>query len=832
MIVVRRFALGVVRLIAAVLTVASTGYAAEKVDYTRDINPLLKKRCYVCHSHVKQEAGLRLDAGRLVLAGGDDGKVVVRGKASESRLIARVRSSDADERMPPKGAALSADEIGLLQSWIDQGAKHPADESVAPKRKPHWAFQPISEVKPPVDAESWSDHPIDRFIRNRQREAGVTPVAMAARRQLIRRASFDLIGMPPTPKQVEAFIADKKPGAFARVVDQMLASPRYGERWGRHWLDLVRYADTAGENSDYPIREAYLYRDYVIDAFNADKPYDEFLHEQIAGDLLAKTGPSDKFAERMIATGFVAQAKRFGTLKLEDMHLIIEDTLHTMGQVTMGLSLRCARCHDHKFDPISMEDYYGLYGFFQSTSYPFPGSEETKKPIGFALIIGPAELKRRDAEHDKTIAAIKAQIASLAKTSAPAKRLVQLNTEKASLAARLKKIGPKAADAAPIRSRQKEIDGQLAAEKKNLSAIVKPIRDKLSKINAKRPSRHVPVAYAVQEGKPVDAKLQINGDPKKLGKLVKRGVPLFLNAGAALEVPAGGSGRLELARWLTGPTNPLTARVMVNRIWQHHFGTPIVATPSDFGIQGSPPTHPLLLDWLARDFVKSGWSIKALHRRIMLSKTYQLGATDEASAVARDAGNRWYWRFSRQRLDAESMRDSLLALGGNLDLKRPGPHPFPPVKKWGFTAHHQFKAVYPSNHRSVYLMVQRLHPHPYLAMFNGPDAGVSTAVRDKSTLVQQDLFMLNSKFVHKQAAGLAGRLISASPKFVDRVNHAYQLTFSRAPLDSELKQARQYHDQYLALLGEEGVPTAQREAMVWASMARVWLTANEFIFVY
>lgn len=641
--------------------------------------------------------------------------------------------------------------------------------------EPHWAFQPIREVNPPkID----TPNPIDRFITTRQASANVKALNQADRRVLIRRASFDLIGLPPTPAQIESFLADRKPGAFDRLVNELLGSPRYGERWGRHWLDLARYADTAGENSDYPIPEAYRYRDYVIDSFNADKPYDQFIHEQIAGDILGRQGKPEDYAERLVATGFLAQAKRFGTGDLEDMHLIIEDTLDTMGKVVLGVGLSCARCHDHKYDPTSMKDYYGLYAFFQRSSYPYPGGESARVPKYFKPMVHPSIIEPKEkaflAEHHGEID-------------------------------RLKKL----------------IKG-----KKDTKAN----QAKLDAILSKAPSATAPLAYAVSEGKVKDTYVHKLGNPRSRGDKVSPGIPAFLG-GHGLNVPSDGSGRLELARWLTAPDNPLTARVMVNRIWQFHFGQPIVPTPSNFGLQGEPPSHPDLLDWLATQFMANNWSIKDMHRLIMSSQAYQRASDHDAENFAKDSDNSLFWRFDRRRLDAESIRDSMLMLGGNLDLKRPGPHPFPSSKKWRFSAHRQFKAVYPSNHRSVYLMVQRLHPHPFLAIFNGPDTNATTAKRDTSTVPLQALFMSNSTFVEEQSKGLAKSLIDTEPESRKRIEQAYSRVMARGPNARELQRAEQYLRKYQELLAAEGIGEEQQQLIAWSSYTKTLLTANEFVFV-
>jgi hypothetical protein len=751
-----------------------------EVFFERKVRPVLAGTCMKCHGPVKASAGLRLDSREAMLKGGETGPAVVPGNVKGSLLIQAVQHEDESLEMPP-GKLLPSSVRADLAAWVADGAQWPKTvRSTRTTAGPmHWAFEPLTEIVPPDDPTGWAERPLDRFIAAGHRAHGLRPAPKADRRTLIRRASFDLLGLAPTPERVEAFLIDTRPEAYERLVDEWLASPQYGERWGRYWLDLARYADTAGDNSDYPIPQAYLYRDYVIDAFNADVPYDRFLHEQLAGDILAADGPPEDYARRVVATGFIAQAKRFGTNKLEDIHQIIEDTLNTTGQVVVGLSLRCARCHDHKYDPVTSRDYYALYGFFASTRYPFAGAEELKRPSDFVPLISPAEVKTRQARHAEAVSQLKARI-----------------------------------------------------ERTDNATHIKALRAELARKEKESPIAGVPVAYAVCEGLPTDAKLQKGGDPHNLGAVIPRGLPKCLDPNPSLAIPKEASGRLQLARWLTeGPPRALTARVMVNRIWQHHFGKPIVATPSDFGLRGTPPTHPELLDWLARAFIDSGWSVKAMHRTIMLSSTYQLAAEGESSNARTDTGNAWYWRFDRQPLDAEALRDTLLDLAGRLDRSRPGPHPFPAVNSWGFTAHHQFKAVYASDHRSVYLMVQRLHPHPYLALFNGPDTSLSTAVRDDAFLPLQALFLLNSPFVHEQAAHFARSLIERVPDANARLRLAYLCAYSRPPTEEEAGRAADYLGQYEKLLVEEGIPVDRRALESWSSLTRALLASNEFLYV-
>jgi hypothetical protein len=804
--------------------------AASERFFELKVRPVLAGACVKCHGEKKASGGLRLDSREAMLAGGEDGPVVVPGDPQGSLLIQAVRHADEALKMPPTKPLPRAVQDDLA-AWVAAGALWPKDRVARPiEGQAHWAFEPLRPVTPPEDPTGWAAQPIDQLVAAGHRARGLHPVARASRRALIRRASFDLIGLPPEPDRVEAFVADERPDAFARLVEELLASPGYGERWGRYWLDLARYADTAGDNSDYPIREAYLYRDYVIDAFNADIPYDRFLHEQLAGDILAAEGPSGDYARRVIATGFIAQAKRFGTRKLEDIHQIIEDTLNTTGQVVLGLSLRCARCHDHKYDPITARDYYALYGFFAGTKYPFAGAEEERRPSEFAPLVPPDRVQEFAAQHVAALARLKADLAGAEAGGAATERVLDLGLAAAQAEFVADAAGP--SDRAATTAALEAAKVELARAIRSRDSQLRDLRAELKRFETAGPLALAPVAYAVHDGEPTDAKLQIGGDPRTLGDVVPRGVPRVLESDGTIDLPAAGSGRLALARWLTGgPPRPLVARVMVNRLWQHHFGKPIVPTPSDFGLRGTPPTHPELLEWLAAEFLRSGWSIKAMHRRIMLSQTYQLATEDDPANAAVDTGNVAYWRFDRRPLDAEALRDSLLLLGGNLQLDRPGPHPFPAVNTWRYTAHYQFKALYASEHRSVYLMVQRLHPHPYLALFNGPDTSVTTAVRDGSTVALQALYLLNNPFVHDQSRRFAGRLVAAESDPTARLDLAYLQAFGRPPLESERARSNAFLARYEQSLAAEGVPAEALSSEAWAALARVLLASNEFLYV-
>jgi cytochrome c553 len=775
------------------------GQAGAGVEFfEKRVRPLLVKHCYECHGpDAKKVRGeLRLDTREGVLQGGASGPTVVPGKPDQSLLIQAVRHVRKDLRMPPKGK-LSAAEIADLEAWVAMGAPDPRTGKGATKPwaatleegRKFWAFQPVKAVAPPaVKNAAWPLTPVDRFILAGLEAKGLTPVPPADRRTLIRRVTFDLTGLPPTPEEIDAFLKDATPEAFARVVDRLLASPAYGERWGRHWLDVVRYADTAGDNSDYPIPQMYRYRNWVIDAFNADMPYDRFVREQLAGDLMPAASEQGR-QRKLIATGYLANSRRHGSY--EDArypwHLTIEDTLDNFGKAFLGLTLGCARCHDHKFDPLSAEDYYGLYGFFSSTRYPWPGIELDRVQRDL-IPLAPPEVVEKE-------------------TKARQQKLAELD-------AAIKKLeGDKAGQA--YMDAKKERD--LFAKQPLPFEVVYAVTD----------GRNEPKKRIGQVG---DVRLQIKGEPDLAGKMVRRGFPAILG-GQKLAPEVKGSGRLELAGWLTDPANPLTARVMVNRIWQHHFGQGLVATPNNFGKQGRPPTHPALLDYLARQFMDNGWSVKAVHRQILLSRVYQLASDDHEGNLKIDAANDSLWRHPRRRLDAEAIRDALLAVSGNLDRTPGGPHPFPEQVKWDFTQHKPFKAVYASNRRSVYLMTQRIQRHPFLGLFDGADTNASTAERPTSTTPLQALFLMNDPFVHEQARKFAARLLAEAPDDDGRVGRGFVLAFGRPPTAEEREQARHFLAQVGDRLQAAGVPADRRPARAWESFARVLFLSNEFVYV-
>ncbi len=793
--------------------------AGESVEFVRDIQPILQTHCADCHGAEKQNGGLRFDDLRFASSDTDSGKpAIVSGDAQASELVRRIKSDDEDIRMPPEGDRLAVGEISVLSKWIAEGAVLPTSPVALASNtttSSHWSFQPLSDALPPaVTDASWARNPIDCFIQARREAAGLVPSADADPATLIRRASYGLTGLPPTPDEVATWEQQVRLTglelALAESIERLLAKPSYGERWGRHWMDWVRYADTAGDNSDYPIPQAYLYRNYIIDSLNADVPYDRFLIEQLAGDLLPAAS-QQQANQQAIATGYLAMARRFGSLlERYPWHLTIEDTIDNMGRTMMGLTVACARCHDHKFDPISTRDYYGLYGIFASTQYPMPGLELFQSQRDFVPLIPPAEataaLAPYQATTDKLTAELEESLANCRQQSLENAR----DVNQASL------------------EQQRELSGKLDAMLLQARKAGGKLADHLKTVPV------IPTAYAAQDAKPLNASIQIKGEPDKPGAEVPRKFPDVLGAQTLPpDVAKACSGRLQLAQWIASPDNPLTARVIVNRVWQRHFGEGLVRSTSDFGIRGELPTHPELLDWLTSEFIDNGWSIKHLQRLIMTSHTYRLSSQDQEHNLAHDPGNHLYWKFNRQRLDAESIRDTLLLLSGSLDpTPQSEPYPFPVRTSWEFTQHHPFKDDYPSNKRSVYLMTKRLTAKPYFQTFDGPDPNVCTSDRDQSVTALQALYFVNDEFVHEQANRLADVLMqgvgkSAAAAGDDQVSHAFNVILCRQPTADEEALLSQHIGAVRARLDD----SAAEDHVAMASLVRSLLRLNEFLYL-
>lgn len=836
----------------------------------------------------------------------------------------------------------------------------------------HWAYQPLGTAAPPVvKDESWPRQPLDRFVLAGWEKQNLRPAASADKRSLLRRVTYDLTGLPPTVEEMDAFLADSSPDALSQVFERLLASSAYGEKWGRFWLDVVRYADTAGENTDRPLPDAWRYRNWVISAFNQDLPYDEFIRWQVAGDILAASAGPDRASDMVIATGGIAVARRFGHDAEKDMHLTYEDVIDTLGKSFLGLTLGCARCHDHKYDPVSMRDYYGLYGIFQSSRFPFTGCEAKPRPKDSVPLSTP-EFHQRMASWEQEFqrseqAVTQAQAVATERQKAlvneepkvlasgeltpggaqemPLQRLILKRGEMLQLSVlprgnygadstgvewEISQAGPEAkswnlardflADPAQerpspwrifdlvsgpapltefVRNAEKtpgllvwrgaeacpslflnakdeiihfltvtmppksaglhpgpqggvaaawecpaegeySVQGKVSEfdpggdgiawklERRSLSlapfldrqregirrvATAKKTRDEIS---ARKPVSDF--ALALAEATPLNARIQRKGEPKDPGEEVPRKMLDLFGGG---EIPTGvGSGRRELADWLTrGPVKFLTARVMVNRLWHWHFGEGIVGTPNDFGIRGQPPSDLPLLDFLAGKFIEGGWSIKSMHRLILASAVWQRTSATMEGTVA----------FPRRRLTAEELRDTLLAVSGNLDRTPGAAHPFPADSTWTFTQHNPFAAVYDNNRRSVYQMVQRTRQHPFLSLFDGADPNASTPCRSQSTVPTQALYFLNDPFVHQQAKALALRLVQQSADEATRLDIATRMLFGRAAGEEDRAVMTAFFSATSPSIPSLTEPERSQE--LWAGWLRILFGTNELLYV-
>ena len=653
----------------------------------------------------------------------------------------------------------------------------------------HWAYQPVEA--PEID-ETSAGHPVDALIVERLDGAGLSLAPLVSARILIRRATWYLTGLPPTPEEVSAFLSafERSPeAAYEGLIERLLASPRYGERWARHWLDLVRYADTAGDAADFPVPEASRYRNYVIEAFNEDKPYDQFIREQIAGDLLGYTDDDQRW-EQTIATGYLAISRRIGVSPHNLKHITIEDTINNLGETFLGLTIGCARCHDHKFDAISTEDYYALYGFFESSVYPHAGAEHKPWRENFVYRIGDEKAEESLREHRR--------------------RLEEWRKRER-------------AQFEVYRSFQNRVVTYKSLTRESTWNELLRIRSKVAEVANRFPEMEI--AYAVRDGAPIDSHLQKAGSPleRDRGKVVRRGwLPVL--GGEKLPRDEMGSGRRFLADCIASRDNTLTARVMVNRIWAHHFGRGLVATPSDFGVRGAPPTHPELLDYLAQCFMDSGWSVKAMHRLIMTSQAFRRASSEMAANAELDPDNVLLWRMNRRRLDAEQLRDGIKFLAGSLDLTPGRRHPFGHHLTYFYRQHEPFQEAYQSHKRSVYLMQQRLRKNPYLELFDGPDGNTPLSVRGESSTATQALYFMNSKFAHEESEKIARRIMRTSSQPGGRIGDAYRRIFGRPPSEGEVARATEYLSKVTTELG-------QPETTAWAGYVRGMISSNEFLFI-
>ncbi len=867
------------------MLICSMAHGQDKAEhFEMKVRPLLAKNCYGCHTQSAM-GGLRMDSREALLKGGKSGTAVVEGKPEESLLVKAIGYTHDRLKMPPAGK-MEAEEIALIANWVRDGAVFPermmkaaaasADVEISAERRAFWSFQPVKRVAPPeVKEKKWVRNEIDRFVLARMEKEGLQPSKFADRRTLLRRASYDLTGLPPTPEETKTFVEDRAANAWEKVVDRLLASPRYGERWGRYWLDVARYADDKlNSTKDEPYTNSFRYRNWVIDAFNRDMPYSDFVKAQIAGDLMKSKDPNEFAA----GTGFFALSP-----EMQD------ERVDALTRGFLGLTVACAQCHDHKFDPIPTKDFYSLQGIMNA-------SELGETPLTDAKAVADWKAREKEVEivekrvkefyetqsrvlgevlaaetarylmatqgagdvvglDEETIGRWKKYVAS-ERLYHPFlnqfRLLVKAKATAEELLAEARRFEEKLLD---IHEEKKLVD-----EKNKVVLGIDPTRNDLSQTQLHAMDRDRTVLWRdmfersitdaggafnygsgvmyygkgtidrflsghwktyleqqkkLEEGKrkalpeqypylqtlkdkekPADMKVHVRGDRNNLGDVAPRRF-LAVLSGKDRVLFHQGSGRLQLAEAIADDKNPLTSRVIVNRVWQQHFGRGIVNTPSNFGQLGEKPSHPELLDFLAADFVSGGWSLKKLHKRILLSATYALGAEPVAANVSKDPDNHFFWRANRRRVDAETLRDSLLFASGEIDLK-------PAEKAQKLDEETNVK-------RTVYGFISRRKVDGMLALFDFPNPQATSESRMSTLVPPQRLFLMNSPFVEQRANALAKRLKGSE---AEKVKQAYQLLFCRDPDAAELKLGLQF--------------LAQAN---WTQYARVLLGSNEFLFV-
>jgi hypothetical protein len=785
--------------------VSSQGLARDEaeVDFSRQIRPLLAKQCYACHGPQTQESSVALHEFAKSTAAGESGKrPIVPGDLNNSELIRRITSQDPSVRMPPEGPGLTESQIELLKKWVQSGAEY----------REHWAFLPLSNPAPPKLKEtSRSSNPIDLFIQDRWIKKGLVDSGPASPRALIRRLYFDCLGVPPDLETVERFAADPSEAAYAKLVDELLADPRFGERMARDWLDLVRYAETNSFERDGPKPNAWKYRDYVIDSINSDKPYDQFLKEQLAGDELPHSN-----SETLTATGFY----RLGIWDDEPAdpekarYDEFDDLVTTIGQGMLGLTFNCARCHDHKIDPISQKDYYQLVALLRDvTSYGNRGDEKSNNQID----VSDATIRNRNNE-------LKDQIK---RSRMALKRIEDAGIAKLSDEDKLAARGP---DRSKVI--QEKLQGAISGEEwLEHQALKKSIEDATKEIES------LPIDFRLGLGrcekKPAETFVLMRGTPGAHGDAVRPAFPkLFQSDVEVRDEPTERSAgrRFQLAQWITSPSNRLSSRVIVNRLWQHHFGRGIVRSANNFGQLGDPPTHPELLDYLANQLLLANWQLKPLHRMMLMSQTYRQSSSGEAKSVASDPNNDYFSRFNVRRLSAEELRDAVLTVNGRIHWQQHGPSFYPdvsddvkagqsvPGKGWGkSTASDKAR-------RSIYIHIKRSLIPPELSVFDFPETDTSCEARFLTTQAAQALNMLNGDFMQRQSQYLADACIQSSDELSQQIRWAIESCFRRPMVASELERAQQRIALFQSKFG-------LTQAQALRQYCLVLLNSNEFLYL-
>ncbi len=781
----------------------------ELTFFEKRIRPVLVKHCYECHSveSGKQKGGLHLDSREGLLRGGDSGLAIVPGDSKKSLLL-KGMSNHPDLEMPPHGK-LSDDIIASFERWIEMGAPDPRDQPVSSAAKTStsaatlWSLQPVKKIEPPdIGMADWSDSAIDRFIAARLVEKSINPSSHADSYTLIRRLYFDLIGLPPTPGQIESFVAAAKTdfgNAWKNLVNRLLGSTAYGERWGRHWLDVARYGESNGKSRDVLFPHAWRYRNWVIDAMNADMSYVRFVTEQIAGDLLPFESIEQRDSQR-VATGLLA----IGSKPLSGGNLtydLIDDQIDVVTRGFLGLTASCARCHDHKFDPIPTADYYALAGIFNSTKTFYGGSTKRPKNEGEMAkvwmvlgdtekqdIKGSADLQKRRGPLEKSIATLKKRVTSLKQSRNPNQKTIGATEDK------------------------------LAAEEKRLERV----EDLQGTIDFR-------FAMGVEEaGKPRDVAILVRGDKGEKGKVVRRGFLSCLKSPPDTGLPKDASGRLQLAKWIAHPENPLTARVAVNRIWYHLFGRGLVEGVDNFGVNGSRPSHSELLDWLAQRFMESGWSQKSLVREIVLSRTYRGASAFDSRSYKLDAENKLLWRANRRRLEVEALRDAFLVAGGRLIEERPETSVVARIGEGEVGRGINEKPLLePFYHRGLYLPILRTAMSDIHKTFDFPDSGNIQGKRDVTNVPTQALFLMNNALVAEMAEAAGRRALATSGERDQQIRFAYLIHFNRPPADREMAGAKSFIRESMDR-SESNQSESEREIEAMTTFCHALMASAEF----
>jgi hypothetical protein len=842
----------------------------QRVDFARDVRPILEQNCWKCHGPEKQKGGLRFDHRAAALGPGDSGeRAITPGKAEQSELIRRVEAEDAEERMPPGSDPLGRDQTNLLRAWIDQGAEWPEAATTASSARKemvvtdedrqHWSYRPLKPIAiPDVRDATWCRTPIDRFVLAALEAQGMRPNGQSDRRTLIRRVYFDLIGLPPTPEEVTAFLADPAPDAYEALVERLLASPHYGERWGRHWLDVARYADSDGLETDADRPTAYHYRDFVIRALNDDMAYPTFVRWQIAGD---EYEPDDPGA--LAATGFLAAApteKLDVPMEEEKLRLRfneLDDMAVTTTSAFLGLTLGCARCHDHKYDAIPTRDYYRLQCAFTTTR-----RDET-------LLVSRAEAARYRQQVSRWNERLKAVQDALNDWLVEQKRPLAAELRNA----RIDALVIPGEDKAVLKEQSDSEAGKKLAEQHRKALEVPDddyrrafsdeqrrrwdaLKEQVEDARRSEP-RKPPTALGIVDNQatPEPTWLLDRGDfyakkePLQVGFLTvlttSRSPEDYWNAARGRIDPERSTGqRRALADWITDVeqgAGALLARVWVNRAWQHHFGEGLVRTVGDFGVRGEPPTHPELLEWLAHEIVQCGWRLKPLHCRILTSAAYMQDTSYDAGRSAKDPDNRLLWRRRPRRLESEALRDAVLSVSGTLNRLPFGPAFKPPIPREAILARNT-KDPYPpdardtesTRRRTVYMFHKRVVQHPLMQAFDGPDAAVSCGRRNITTVAPQALALLNDDFLRDRAADLARRLLAECDSSPEAwVGRGFELALSRSPGDSERTASARFLEAQIRRRQARVQDAAPDEHRLRAltDFAQALFSLNEFIYV-